>query len=92
MDDDYEEECEHPFFEIDWEGRAHCDHCSETWWASADEIRAQVDHEASYAQFLAEEQRWPYRLKQWFRHWVWLLRYRWSTRHWSKLSDDEIPF
>lgn len=91
---DYEpEECEHAFFEIDWNGRAHCDSCLHGWWASADEIEAQRSHEAEYAQWVADQERWTYRLREWLRGRWFRIRFRWETRHWAKLSDDdEIPF
>ena len=91
-DDDYEDECEHPFFEVDYEGRAHCDQCQASWWSTADEIKAQADHEAAYGQWVADQERWSFRFKEWLRHWLWSFRYRRATRHWSKLTDDEIPF
>jgi hypothetical protein len=92
---DEREECEHEVFEIDMEGRAHCDACSATWWASKIEIDHQREQQAEYDTWCRQQERrefwrtltlpirWPI-----FR----LLEKVWPRKSLSVLTDDEIPF
>lgn len=91
-DDDYDEpECDHEDFDIDiLDGRARCNRCSESWHATEDEIRAQIEHMARYAEYEEREER-----RQWWRD-LWdrikspFQRLRPVKR--GPILDDDIPF
>lgn len=92
---DEREECEHEVFEIDMEGRAHCDACSATWWAYPNEIRWQREQQAEYDTWCRKQERREFWRKltlpiRWpiFR----LLERVWPRKSLSVLTDDEIPF
>jgi hypothetical protein len=92
---DDREECYHEQYEIDIEGRAHCEMCSESWWASADEVTAQREQQVEYDHWCRQQERrefwrrltlpirWPI-----FR----LLEKIWPRKALHVLTDDEIPF
>lgn len=94
-DDAPEEECHHEIFEIDMEGRAHCDACSATWWALPIEIDRQSEQQAEYDTWCRQQERrefwrlltlpirWPI-----FR----LLERIWPRKASKVLDDSEIPF
>ena len=90
-----DDECFHEVYEIDIEGRAHCDACGETWWASDGEIASQREHQREYDKWCRREER-----REWWRQLTRPLRwavYRLLERVWPRkscavLTDDEIPF
>lgn len=76
-----EEECDHEEYEIDWEGRAECSRCQETWWPSAEIVRMRE------IAALRAERHWR-RYNSWYmRTWRWLTERRQRT-----VPDDDIPF
>lgn len=90
-----EEECYHENFEIDMEGRAHCNFCSESWRASVREIEEQRAIEAEFNAWCRKQERREFWRKltlpiRWpiFR----LLELIWPRRSLIVLTDDEIPF
>jgi hypothetical protein len=95
-DDEREpEECYHEEFEIDWEGRSHCDRCGEAWWASADEIRFQREQQAEYDAWCRRQERREF-WRRFTRPIRWpiyrLLERVWPRKACSVLLDEEIPF
>lgn len=54
---DYDEDdCDHQFADIDiLEGRGHCPFCGHTWYLSCEEIQAEAQHQAEYAQAVEDE-------------------------------------
>ncbi len=60
-DDQYEEyepeECEHEDYDITWEGRCECARCSYSWWATAEQIKAQARLEYEYAEWEVRQHR-----------------------------------
>lgn len=90
-----EDECSHEEYEINYEGRAHCDCCGEGWWASTEEIQSQREREAEYDRWCRREER-----REFWRKLTYPIRwpiYRLLNRIWprkscSVLLDDEIPF
>ena len=95
-EDEYPEaECYHEEYEIDWEGRAHCDRCGEAWWPGADEVRSQREASRAYDEHCRrEERRERWRRLTWWVRWpiFRLLDKAWPRRSLSVLHDDEIPF
>jgi len=93
--DDREDECLHVVFDIDYEGRAHCEDCLATWWPSADEERLFREANARYEAYCRREERrerWR-RMTHWFRWPLFRLLERiWPHKACSVLTDDEIPF
>lgn len=84
--DDEIEECFHEEREINWEGRAECPRCGETWWASD----AEIEHE----RFLNEELDAHWRReerKARIEEWINRLAF---WRRWRKPApvDDDLPF
>jgi hypothetical protein len=96
-DDEYDEPCDHEDYEVDiLTGRCHCDRCSESWYASDEEINLQIRHEAEYHENMERENR-----RQWWRDLFQPIRnlthrlYEWRiSRNFeiSKGDDDDIPF
>lgn len=91
----YEKECIHEEYEIDWEGRAHCDRCGESWHASGDEIARQREREVEYDIWCRKQERMEY--LRWLTWWIrWpifrLLEKVWPRKSLSVLTNDEIPF
>lgn len=87
--EDAAEDCSHEEFDINWEGRAYCFRCQESWWASREQIEAQQRHEAEYAQWIEDQERPWTRFKQWLRSWWdFLPRFRLKPL----ASEDDIPF
>lgn len=87
-DDEPEEECFHEEHEITWEGRAECQRCGHSWWATDAEIKANKDAAASYDAYVRREMRRE-RLERWF---GWLAFWRRWRRRKPLVLDDEIPF
>ena len=94
-DDEYDEECVHEDYEINWEGRAYCNACGDSWWASSEEITAQRIQQREYDAWCRKQERH----ERWRRltHWVRWPLYRLLERIWPRKScvvlyDDEIPF
>lgn len=85
---DYEPEeeedyCDHPDYEVDSEGRAHCCSCPHVWWQTADEIAAERRCQDDYDRYIAHYMRWDW------------LRSRWRKvigLFWHPKETDEIPF
>lgn len=95
--DDYdaEDECSHEELDINWEGRATCDKCGESWWAYPNEIRAHREAQKEYDRWSRQQERREFWRKltlpiRWaiFR----LLERIWPRKSLSVLTDDEIPF
>lgn len=88
IEDDFDEEdfCDCSEYEIDWEGRATCDFCRRSWWATPETIRA---HEEAFEQYCIGMERQERRER-------WLGRLRrlafWRRRKPNTFDDDEIPF
>lgn len=89
QDDDYDDPCDHESYDINTiDGRATCERCGESWYATDDQILSAIDAEAAYAQYQEGEER-----RQWWRD-------RWDTVkaffRWRKpnhlVPDDDIPF
>lgn len=94
--DEYDEpDCDHHEYEIDWEGRAHCCRCFESWWATGDEIAWNDAHDAEYATWCRKQERrerWL-RLTWWFRWPIFrLLEKVWPRKALKVLDSSEIPF
>jgi hypothetical protein len=94
-DEDPGVECSHEHYEIDFEGRAHCDSCYATWWASKIEIDHQREQQAEYDTWCRQQERCEFWRKltlpiRWpiFR----LLEKFWPRKSLTVLTDDEIPF
>jgi hypothetical protein len=93
---DEPEPCDHEDHETDiLTGRCCCDKCGEVWYASAEDIARQIQHEAEYHEWEAREHRrefwrkltlpirWPiFRLLEWI----------WPRRAHKVLDDSELPF
>lgn len=96
-DDDYgpQNECFHVSFEIDYEGRAHCDDCDYEWWPSAEESRWFREAQKRYDAHCRREERrerWK-RATYWFRWPLFRLLDRfWPSKSCNVLTNDEIPF
>lgn len=92
----YDDPCDHEDYTVDIvDGRCWCLHCNEVWHATADDIVAQIQHEAEYAEWEAREHRREFWRKltypiRWpiFR----LLERIWPRKACGVLDDDEIPF
>lgn len=94
-----EDYCEHGHYSIDiLSGRAECDQCPHSWYVSDDEIRREIERQASYDEYLERENS-----RQWWRdlfapildpinsiRWK-LRRLRWSWKR-APTIDDDIPF
>lgn len=92
-DDEPQDECEHEDYESDiLTGRATCNMCGFAWWQTQEEIDAEIERIRAYDEWQREQESPWFRFKEWVRSWRFRLRYRWDTRHWAKLTDDEIPF
>lgn len=98
-DDDYDDDpCDHDEYDVDvLDGRCRCWRCSESWYASAVEIDAELSRQSAY-----HEEMERYDRQQWWSDLFWAIRHPFATLHW-KLSergwlrrpvvhDDEIPF
>ena len=92
---DERDECEHASYEIDMEGRAHCEDCSATWWASTDEIAGKRERQVEYDLWCRKQERREFWRKltlpiRWpiFR----LLERIWPRKSMTVLTDEEIPF
>lgn len=90
-DDEYDDPCDHEDYEIDTlEGRAHCDRCGESWYASEDDVLRVIDTESAYARYVEELER-----RQW-----WQVLWDRIKAPFQKLRrprpmpvlDDDIPF
>lgn len=91
--DEYDDPCDHEDYEIDvLDGRARCDRCGESWYATDDEILRQIDNEAAYNAHMELENR-----KQWWRD-LWsrirsfVYRREPYRRPYGPTLDDDIPF
>jgi hypothetical protein len=85
--DDDDIECQHESYEIDWDGRAHCDYCPAVWSPSPAEIQARDAWQRKVDREYARQFRW-YR-RAWRRLVDCVAAY--STPR-QKVIDDEIPF
>lgn len=92
--DGYNDECEHVEYEVDFDGRAHCDRCSHSWWLSAQELQHHLEREAEfsgqYDAMLAREDNF------WLQLWDRIKGRWWAFRHLRQrhiiTTDDGIPF
>lgn len=76
-----EEECGHEEYSINWEGRAECERCQETWWPSPAIVK-------TYDESRRRAERHWRRYNSWYmRLWRWLTERRQRTT-----PDDDIPF
>lgn len=93
--DEYDE-CYHEDYDIDLlSGRCHCNRCSESWSASAEEMQAAFDHEREYAEWVDKQHRRELRLKLtlWSRWPLFrLLEKVWPRKAGRVLDDSEVPF
>ncbi len=90
-----EDDCSHEEYDIGWEGRALCDRCGYSWWASAEQLEDWHRHQREYAEWVEQE----YRREFWRKltypiRWPFsrLLERIWPRKANSVLTDDEIPF
>jgi hypothetical protein len=102
--DQFEDEpdCDCTEFEVDWEGRATCDHCCRSWWATAEQTAAYERWHAEYWDGIIAEQPPLSRLRLWFwgkfyacRRWIIDTARRAGSRakgFFSTTLDDGIPF
>lgn len=73
--------CEHQDYEINWEGRAECPSCGETWWPRPEVVKA-------YAEAQRRHDREARRYNSWYmRAWRWL-----TERRQRVMPNDDIPF
>ena len=100
-DDEYgyydDDPCDHEDYETDiLNGRCWCHKCDEVWYATAEEISRQIQHEAEYHEWECKQQRHEFWRKltlpiRWpiFR----LLERIWPRKASRILADnDDIPF
>ena len=85
------EVCDHEEYDVDWEGRATCDFCRQSWWLTAEQHEA-WDRMVAACEDAYERERLRERNPLW-RFWRWLLRQkpRWQGRIIPE-PNDEIPF
>lgn len=93
-DDEPEDECEHDEYEIDiLTGRASCDRCLHSWWATDKQVASEARRQADYADWVAEQERPWNRFKRWLRRTRLVERIRcWQFAREIRRADDEIPF
>ena len=94
-DDGYDDEpaCDCIDYEVDWEGRATCGQCGNTWWPTAEELKRDRERRIAAERAL----RWMEFRDRWF---GWLDPLRWRcARLWRRnkpmrasIVDDDIPF
>lgn len=93
-DRDEELECDHDEYEIDiLSGRASCDRCQHSWWATDAQVASEAQRQADYAEWVAEQERPWSRFRRWLRR----TRLAESISRWRferelRRADDEIPF
>jgi hypothetical protein len=89
-DDDTRDDCDHTDgYEIDvCTGKCTCDVCSHTWYATSDQVNAELDRQATYWEDVERDER-----RRWWRDQFDRLAF---WRRWRKpkplVLDDEIPF
>src|SRR5262245_19172187 len=88
-EDEYEPECWHEDYSIEWDGLATCERCGHSWEATAAQYEAQRRAEEAYAEHCRREERRE-RLERWF-GWMCFWR-RWKRKPEAAEIDDEIPF
>ena len=98
-DDEYgydDDPCDHEDYTVDIvDGSCWCLYCNEVWHGTADDIVAQIQHEAEYHEWEMKQYRrefwrkltfpirWPiFRLLEWI----------WPRRSHKVLDDSELPF
>jgi hypothetical protein len=88
-----EDPCDHGEYDVDWEGRATCARCRESWWLTPEQHAAYIDAETQWHEEF--DRRMRLESAWWYRAWRWLkslmprLRYRIKP---GQQPDDEIPF
>ena len=91
-----EPECDHEEYEVDWEGRATCNHCREHWWLTSEQLQAYDEAQASAAEEYDREMRryhslfW--RAVDWVNRVVYRLRLRFTEWRNAEPANDDIPF
>lgn len=94
-DDGPEPECLHEEYEIDMEGRAHCEMCGEKWWATGDEIAGQRERQIEHDAWCRKQERREFwrRLTYPIRWRLWRLFGRiWPRKAIRLLDHDDLPF
>lgn len=88
-DDDRDDYCDHDDYDVDiLEGRAHCNHCPESWYVSEKEVLRQIEHEAAYQDMCERENR-----RQWWRDlWASIRSIIPRRKRIANITDDDIPF
>lgn len=95
---DYEQDddCDHEHFDIDiLSGRASCNDCLASWYATNEQIEAQHRHEIEYAEWVDQQQRrerWEWLARPWRWFWYRALLPLSPRKATGMLHDDEIPF
>lgn len=85
--------CDHEDFEVDiLDGRCWCDRCGHRWYATNEQVEAQIEHQRAYDEWETRENRW-----QWWRDLVapgraFFSKLSWWICHREKIADDDIPF
>lgn len=87
--DEYEPDCDHMDYEVDWEGRATCD-CGATWWLTAEEYDRHLEVETKWAANYDRMQRREHGL--FWRALRWLRSLIPRRRTFAANVDDDIPF
>jgi hypothetical protein len=99
-DRDPRDDCEHEHVQIDvCTGRATCECCSHHWYLTDNEIKTELDRQASYHEEMERENLRQRRREFWARitfpiRWpiFRLLEKIWPRKSIAVLLDDEIPF
>jgi len=95
-DGDDRDHCGHEEYELDvLTGRAECDYCGMSWWATTEQIDAEHNRMVAHSEWVQEQERLIRRRECWaWVHRLWLAAieawFRRKPRH--MLTDDEVPF
>lgn len=100
MEDDYEDDpCDHDDYETDiLDGRCQCWRCGKSWYATTEQIDAELRFQSEYAEVMEREdsRQWWSDLFYNLRHPLQALRWQLQKRGWltprSATTDDDIPF
>lgn len=93
-----DDECDHDDHETDLlDGRCHCWRCGESWYATAEQIDAELRFQSEYAEAMERGDR-----RQWWSdlfhnlcHPLQAIEWQLRRRGWLQpkpISDDDIPF
>lgn len=82
-------ECDHDEYEVDiLDGRCWCDRCGHRWYATNEQVEAQIEHQRAYDEWEHGENR-----RQWWRDLWDRVRSIFPRRRGPQIiGDDDIPF